>query len=198
MFCSNRGAKLSGDAKSCDSFHNEIEKSPSVVVIKEDHGCLLKGCVLSLLALAFAIVAIITLICVAVDESEKDEERLKQECSAIKTNDAIKNGKELIALIRSRYILTDVEYDEAFENLTGKVVLFQGKVDEVGKTFVRLDVGLLDLFERILIEFRLNDSVFETVKTWHKGEVHTMRGRVRNKSCGIIDDAECDLTEIVD
>ena len=91
---------------------------------------------------------------------------------------------------------------QAFEKLKGRMVIFKGKVREVGITadkelYVSLTVGMISMVERMNIQFNLPDSAKSTVSAWKKGETHVLRGRVEKMGNDLEDDVVCEDSEVV-
>ena len=98
--------------------------------------------------------------------------------------------------------LTDLQRDQAFEKLKGRMVVFKGEVREIGTTmldeklFVSLKVGKINMLEDLNVQFNLPEAAKSTVAAWKKGEAHVLRGRVEKKG-DLEDDAVCEDSEVV-
>lgn len=204
MYCKKCGTKIAEDQQFCPSCGvaaagKATSEGASVVVVKEKGGCL-KGCIIALILMVIAGVALVMIIGGAASEGEK---AAMYASSSVTGEDATKNGEDLVAWIRSKNGMTNMARDDAFAKLKGKTVMLRGKVREIGKTaisdevYVSLTVGQLDMMERINVQFNVRESLVEKVRMWNKDEVHTMRGRIASKG-DLEDDAKCDIAEIVE
>ncbi len=91
---------------------------------------------------------------------------------------------------------------QAFEKLKGRMVIFKGKVREIGITadkelYVSLTVGMISMVERMNIQFNLPESAKSIVSAWQKGETHVLRGRVEKMGNDLEDDVVCEDSEVV-
>ncbi|MBR4652841.1 MAG: zinc ribbon domain-containing protein [Kiritimatiellae bacterium] len=217
MFCAKCGTKVADGQKFCPSCGMSVSGEPAsdtvqagasagtpVVVVKEKSGCF-KGCAIVVGAMVVIGFAIAMFIGHSLSEAEKAEQMAAAESSAVPIAEAAKNGEALIAWVKNKNKngQTDLARDEAFAKLKGKTVILLGKVREIDKTafseevYVSLKVGRIDLLENLNIKFYIRKSQTEKVKAWSKGEVHALRGRIKDQG-GISDDAGCDLAEIVE
>ena len=204
MFCAKCGTKVADEQKFCPSCGSPLSNAAasgggaSVVVVKEKGGCA-KGCLIVVIA---AVVIGFALVMIIGGTASKEEKQALAESSAVTAEEASKNGEELIAWIRNKRNMTDIQRDDAFAKIKGKTVIFNGTVNDVGKTafsdepYVSLTVGKIDALERINIQFNVRKSYAEKIFAWNKGEIHTMRGRIKSQG-DIQDDAECDMAEVV-
>ena len=208
MFCSKCGTKMAEGQKFCSSCGTSVtDKSGAnnvpVVVVKERGGCF-KGCLIAAVFWMIALfVGLVAVVAIVDSSTSSEEEEAIAASSAITAEEATKNGEDLIAWIRSKEGMTDLMRDDAFAKLKGKTVMLRGKVREIGKAafseevFVSLTVGRLGALENLNVQFNVRESQTERIKTWNKDEVHTLRGRIKGQG-DLIDDAECDIAEIVE
>lgn len=198
MHCAKCGTKIAEGQSFCPSCGTAVtgkaasgETSVSATKKKKGKGCLI------------AVILIVAIGAITAVMSSKDEKAAMSASSAVTTEEATKNGEDLVAWIRNRRSMTDMAREDAFARLKGKTVMLRGNVREIGKTalsdevFVSLTVGQLDKMERINVQFNVRESMIEKIKTWNKGELHTMRGRIVSQG-DLEDDAECDIAEIVE
>ena len=98
--------------------------------------------------------------------------------------------------------MTELQKDQAFKKLKGRIAIFKGEVREIGTTligdelFVPLKVGEINLCEDLNIQFNLPETAKSTVAKWKKGETHVLRGRIAQKG-DLSDDAVCENSEVV-
>ena len=115
----------------------------------------------------------------------------------------VKTGTLMIDWIKIRDKLTDLQNEECFKEIKGKMVIVSGEVREIGKTtignhtFVSLKADKKSTFKNVNIQFNVPDSLASAVIKWQKGESHVMRGCV-DALGDLVDDVVCEKAEILD
>ena len=142
----------------------------------------------------------VTVFCIAGCDAFKEKEE-KQIPMDIDTE--VKTGALMIDWIKIRDKLTDLQNEECFKEIKGKMVIVSGEVREIGKTtignhtFVSLKVDKKSTFKNVNIQFNVPESLTSTVIKWQKGEKHVMRGCVDAEG-DLVDDVVCEKAEILD
>ena len=114
----------------------------------------------------------------------------------------IGNGDDLIAWLKGKRDQTDIQNNETFAKMKGRMVVLRGEVKNIGqtmfssKTYVSLHVAKVGMFDYIDVQFNVPDSLKPTVTAWMKGETHIMRGKLISRG-DLVDAAKCDDGEIV-
>lgn len=211
MFCSKCGKEIPAGTQTCANCGAVMSgaaptgaQTPIVINNKQNGGggCI-KGCFIALLILIGAFGVLGVFISGVASRQEKEEKVAIAAQRVVSPEEATKNAEDLIAWAKGKSGQTDLVRDEAFDRLKGKTVILKGVVREVGKTmfsedyYVSLKVGKISAFENLNIQFTMRESQYDKFKTWNKGEVHTLRGRISGQG-DLEDDAECDLGEIVE
>ena len=111
---------------------------------------------------------------------------VKKTLSAADLKIEIARGETVVEWLKKDEELTELQKKDAFTQFKGKCIIVQGTVEDVGEVtfsfdddiYVALDVGKIDRFNKIHIQFNASKGSRDSVKALRKGDAVAMRGRM--------------------